>query len=143
MRSSIVSSGSPGSGGRPRPSLKWQPLHDRALKSGPRPSRPATDAGAMTQLRLKNELPTKNDDRCSSRRFRAGSEKALRELSKTVPSPPDSASPGDDADPSAATNTIDIAVANVFPCRERICISTNNLLEIQLQAERGAGFRDQ
>src|SRR6185295_8112144 len=98
MRSSIVSSGSPGSGGRPRPSLKWQPEQDRALKSGPRPSRPATDAGATTQFRLKNELPTKNGDRCSSRRLRTGRENAFRDVSKTVPSPPESASPLDEVE---------------------------------------------
>src|SRR5882672_1232545 len=98
MRSSIVSIGSPASGGRPRPSLKWQPEHDRALNNGPRPSRPATEAGATTQFWLKNELPTKNGERCSSRRFRAGSENALRDVSKTVPSPPESVSPVSDVD---------------------------------------------
>jgi hypothetical protein len=40
--------------------LKWQPEHARALKTGPSPSRPSVDAGAITQFELKNELPTKN-----------------------------------------------------------------------------------
>ena len=59
-RTSIDSIRSPGSGARPRPSCKWHAEHDRALNNGPRPSRAVVDAGALTQLRLKKELPTKN-----------------------------------------------------------------------------------
>jgi hypothetical protein len=92
IRRSIERIGWPGSGGRPRPSLKWQPEQERALKSGPRPSRDATDAGAATQFSLKNELPTKKAGRWRASRLRMGKEKASRPVSDTsiaalLPSP--------------------------------------------------------
>src|ERR1051326_4955224 len=94
MRISIETIGSPGLGGRLRPSLKWQAEHERALKSGPRPSRPAVELGATTQFSLKNEWPTKKAARCSSCRFFAGKPNALGEVSKTFVAPPESSSSG-------------------------------------------------
>ncbi len=52
MRTSRVLLGSPASGGRLRPSLKWHEEHDRALNRGPRPSRDSAEAGALTQFTL-------------------------------------------------------------------------------------------
>ena len=93
MRSSIVSIGSPGSGGRPRPSLKWQPEQDRALNSGPRPSRPATDAGAIDPV-LVEERVADEERRAMllpkiARRQRKRVARARR---RRCVSPPDSAS---------------------------------------------------
>ena len=45
------------SGGRPRPSLVWQPSQDTRLNMGPSPSKLLTDPGASTQLVLKSRLP--------------------------------------------------------------------------------------
>src|SRR5438445_13401870 len=94
MRNNIVVMASPASGGRLRPSLKWQAEHERALKSGPNPSRPAVEAGAVTQFWLKKELPTKKAVRWSALRLGAGKLKAFRVASNTVVSPPESSSPG-------------------------------------------------
>ena len=54
----MVSPRSPGAGGRPRPSFKWQRWHARALKRGPRPSDDVVELGADTQIFLKMPLPT-------------------------------------------------------------------------------------
>ena len=51
-------------GGWARPSRKWHDEHDWALKSGPSPSRPSVEAGAVTQLSLKKLLPTAKSRRC-------------------------------------------------------------------------------
>jgi hypothetical protein len=50
MRTSRPGFSLSGAGGRLRPSLKWQPEHDRALNNGPSPSRVATDPGAAIQF---------------------------------------------------------------------------------------------
>ena len=52
------SGSSASAGGWARPSRKWHDEHDWALKSGPSPSRPSVDDGAVTQLSLKKLLPT-------------------------------------------------------------------------------------
>ncbi len=44
-------------GGRPRPSLKWQPEQETRLKVGPKPSNWGKDEGAVTQLVLNSRLP--------------------------------------------------------------------------------------
>ena len=77
-----------GAGARPRPSLKWQPAQERALKSGPSPSRAVVEAGAVTQFWLKKELPTKKSSPCSRVRPGAGRLKASGVVSKTVAAPP-------------------------------------------------------
>ena len=64
------------------------------MKCGPRPSRAVVEAGASTQLRLKNELPMAKRVRSSSLRLAAGNEKALRPVANTVVSPPGSSSSG-------------------------------------------------
>jgi hypothetical protein len=51
--------------------MKWHAEQERALKSGPRPSRPDVVAGAATQLSLKKEFPTANLRRRSRVRLRA------------------------------------------------------------------------
>ena len=45
------------SGGRPRPSLVWQPEQETRLNMGPRPSKTFTEPGASTQLVLNRRLP--------------------------------------------------------------------------------------
>src|ERR1044071_297427 len=90
MRSSAVDNDSPGSGGRLRPSLKWQAAHERGLNSGPRPSRFSTEAGATTQAWLKKEFPTKKDVRCAAERFGAGKLNASWVASNTVAAPAES-----------------------------------------------------
>src|SRR5262245_42198520 len=88
MRISMEAKGLPGSGGRPRPSLKWQAEQERALKSGPSPSRVATEPGASIQFWLKYELPTKNARRLTSLSDLKGILKASWVASTTVVSPP-------------------------------------------------------
>src|SRR5687768_9553546 len=95
-----MNSSSP-SGGRPRPSLKWQVEHERALKVGPRPSRLVVELGAITQFLLKNELPTTNRWRRSKLMLRADSENALAVRSNTVVSPPGRSSPSASAGASS------------------------------------------
>ena len=80
-------------GGRPRPSLKWQPAQERALNSGPSPSRAVVEAGAVTQFWLKKELPTKKSNPCWRGRPGTGRLKASGVVSKTVAAPPASSSP--------------------------------------------------
>jgi hypothetical protein len=82
------------SGGRPRPSRKWHDEHDWALKTGPSPSRPSVDAGAVTQLSLKKLFPTANARRSSGDSVGRASPNALEEASNTVASPPERASIG-------------------------------------------------
>src|SRR5215216_2245458 len=91
-RISIEVIGSSGlSGGRPRPSLKWQVEQERALKVGPKPSVELVDAGAVVQLRLNVELPVKNGLRRASLKFSATCAKAFLPTVKVVPSPPERA----------------------------------------------------
>ena len=93
MRISRPRSGSSGvAGGWARPSRKWHDEQDWALKSGPSPSRPSVDAGAVTQLSLKKLLPTANVRRCSPSRPGTGWAKAPVPNTSTVASPPWSAS---------------------------------------------------
>jgi hypothetical protein len=61
MRSSmLVKSAFPSSGGLPRPSLKWHVEQERALKSGPRPSRLVLLDGGSAHCWLKKALPVEN-----------------------------------------------------------------------------------
>jgi hypothetical protein len=59
-------------GGRPRPSLKWQAEQERALNSGPSPSRPSTTEDVLTQLVLKIVSPEKNWAKFLGSRLLAG-----------------------------------------------------------------------
>ena len=79
-------------GGWARPSRKWHEEHDWALKSGPSPSRPSVEAGAVTQLSLKKLLPTAKSRRCWLSRPGTGWAKAPLPAISTVASPPWSAS---------------------------------------------------
>ena len=68
---------------------KWHDEHDCALKSGPSPSRPSVDAGAVTQLSLKKLLPTAKVRRCSPVEARARAARTRRvPATSTVASPP-------------------------------------------------------
>jgi hypothetical protein len=55
----------------------WQDEQDWVLKVGPRPSRPAVDAGAVTQLSLKKLFPTTNARRSSAGSVLSGRLKAI------------------------------------------------------------------
>ena len=79
-------------GGWARPSRKWHDEHDWALNSGPSPSRPSVEAGAVTQLSLKKLLPTAKSRRCWLSRPGTGWAKAPLPAISTVASPPWSAS---------------------------------------------------
>ena len=71
----------------PRPSWKWHDEHDWALKSGPSPSRPSVEAGAVTQFSLKKLLPTAKCG-AAGRRGRAPAGRRRRAGASTVASPP-------------------------------------------------------
>ena len=92
-------------GGLPLPSLKWQPEQFLALKKGPRPSLAVVDAGAVTQLWLKSELPTPKVTRSSNVRSGEAKPKASAEKLLDDVVPPESSSPS-----SAINGTITSSV---------------------------------
>src|SRR5690554_736838 len=80
---------SPGSGGRPRPSLLWHESQLRALNKGPSPSRALALAGAATHGLLKNAFPIENSARAFTSRLAAGRENAWRSVEATLVAPPE------------------------------------------------------
>ena len=80
---------SPGAGGWPRPSFRWQRWQARALNSGPRPSEEVVELGDDTQSFLKMPLPTLKSSWRSNGMFADGWEKMSRfSVLNTVVAPP-------------------------------------------------------
>src|SRR5258707_619574 len=123
MRICIATIAWAGSGGPLRPSRRWQEEQERALKRGPRPSRPEVEAGATTQFSLKKEWPTKKAARWSSFRLGAGKPKAFGEVSKTVVSPPENSSPDSGSEHCAGNS--EAASQMAIPTRLKPRMNTN------------------
>ncbi len=68
---------SPGDGGLPRPSFRWQPWQERELNSGPSPSDEWVELGAETHSLRKMPSPTLNSSWRSKLMLADGWEKAL------------------------------------------------------------------
>ncbi len=88
-RRNIDTAASPLAGGWPRPSLRWQCWHERALYSGPSPSDAVVDDGAETQILRNTASPTLKSSSRSNDMLADDWEKALGLTSlKLVAAPP-------------------------------------------------------